>query len=227
MMTRTTAAIVVLTLLATTALAAEEDGFTSMFNGKDLTGWEGKPGAWRVEDGAITGQSTPATPCEKTHYIYYTESEPGDFIMRAEIKLAGGNSGIQFRSQRRPNFDTFGYQADFDATNQWTGCLFQHRRGAVVKRGMKAVIAEDGTRTEESFATMEELAKKVRQNDWNEYEIEAHGSKVTLRINGHLMCEVDDRDAEQACRRGIIALQMHKGPPMKVQFRNLRIKVLD
>ncbi len=94
-------------------------------------------------------------------------------------------------------------------------------------RGKKAVIREDGTRVEEEFATGDELQAKVKPEDWNDYEIVARGSRITLAINGHLMCEVDDRDARLACKRGIIALQMHPGPPMKVQFRNLRIKLLD
>lgn len=208
-----------------TAPAAEEEGFVAMFNGKDLTGWEGQSGAWRVEDGAIVGQSTPQQPCKKTHYLYWKGGEPADFIMRATIRLTGGNSGIQFRSERRPEFDTFGYQADFDTTGQWTGCLFQHRRGAVVTRGKKAVVSRNGERQEETFATPEELLKKIKKGAWNDYEIAAQGSKVTLRLNGTLMCEIDDQDEKQACRKGIIALQMHQGPPMKVEFKELRIKV--
>ena len=221
-----TVALCLLTIGGTT-FAADEDGFVSMFNGKDLTGWEGIPGAWLVEDGAITGESTKEKPCEKSHYLYYTAAEPGDFILRCEIKLVGGNSGIQFRSQKRPNFDTDGYQADFDATNQWTGCLYQHKRGAVVLRGNKATIAKDGKRDEKELAAVAELAKKIKDSDWNAYEIIAIGSKIALKLNDELMCEVQDNDAKLACKKGVIALQMHQGPPMKVQFRNLRIKVLD
>jgi hypothetical protein len=207
--------------------ADEEEGFVSMFNGKDLTGWEGKPGGWWVEDGAITSRSTEENPCVKHHYLYWRGGEPADFILRFEYRLVGGNSGVQIRSQTRPDWDTWGYQADMEAGKQWTGCLFQHSRGGVVMRGKRAVIAEDGTRTEETFASGDELQKKVKDGDWNEYEIIASGSKITLKINGQLMCEVDDRDAKLACRKGIIALQMHPGPPMEVQFRNLRIKILD
>jgi hypothetical protein len=221
------AGLIVLTAAAVAAQAQGEDGFVSMFNGKDLSGWEGRPGAWRVEEGAITGESTTEKPCDSTHYLYWTGGEPADFILRFQIKLTGGNSGVQFRSEKRPQYDTFGYQADIDATNQWTGCLFQHRRGAVVKRGSRATISAEGGRDEKAFASMESLAEIVKLDDYNKYEILAKGSKVTLRINDRLMCEVDDRDATHACRKGIIALQMHKGPPMKVQFKNLRIKVLD
>lgn len=202
-----------------------EDGFVSMFNGKDLTGWEGKPGGWWVEDGAITSESTPEKPCVKHHYLYWRGGRPADFVMRFKYKLVGGNSGVQFRSQERPDYDTWGYQADMEAGTQWTGCLFQHDRGGVVMRGNQAVIAPDGTRTETEFAKPDELQKVVKQNAWNDYEIVAEGSRVKLSINGQRMCEVDDRDAKWACKDGIIALQMHPGPPMKVQFKDLRIKI--
>ncbi len=221
------AAVAALVAVASVGRAADEKGFRSMFNGKDLTGWEGKPGGWWVEDGAITSQSTEEKPCVKHHYLYWKGGEPADFVLRLKYKIVGGNSGIQFRSERRPNFDTWGYQADLEAGPQWTGCLFQHSRGGVVMRGKRAVIREDGTRTEDEFAPAAELQKVVKPNDWNDYEIVADGSKVVLRINGKRMCEVDDRHAELACRKGIIGLQMHPGPPMKVQFKDLRIKILD
>jgi len=198
-----------------------------MFNGEDLTGWESKPGGWWVEDGAITSESTEDKPCLKHHYLYWKDDEPGDFVLRFKFKLVGGNSGVQFRSEPRPDFDTWGYQADMDADGQWTGCLFQHDRGGVVMRGFKAVIAEDGTRTEEEIADSAELIKKVKMEDWNEYEVVAEGSHISLSINGQLMCEVDDKDAKYSRAKGLIALQMHPGPPMKVQFKDLRIKVMD
>jgi hypothetical protein len=220
------AAAVAAAFLGAPHLATDEDGFVSMFNGKDLTGWEGKPGGWWVEDGTIASESTPEKPCVKHHYLYWRGGKPADFIMRFKYKLEGGNSGVQFRSQERPEFDTWGYQADMEAGTEWTGCLFQHDRGGVVMRGKEAVIAEDGTRQETEFATSGDLQKVVKQNEWNDYEIVAQGSHVVLSINGKRMCEVDDRDAKWACKDGIIALQMHPGPPMKVQFKDLRIKVV-
>ena len=215
------------------AMAAEstnkpdEDGFVSIFNGKDLTGWDCKPGGWWVEDGALTSQSTEEKPCKKHHYVFWTGGQPADFVLRFQYKLVGGNSGVQFRSKRRPEYDVWGYQADMEAGNQWSGCLFQHDRGGVVMRGKRAVIAEDGTRTEEQFADPEKLQEVIHQEDWNEYEVVASGSHIELRINGQLMCEVEDHDKEMACRDGVIALQMHPGPPMKVQFKNLRVKVIN
>lgn len=209
------------------ALAAEtETGFASMFNGKDLTGWEGKPGGWWVEDGTITSQSTVENPCVKHHYLMWRGGEPADFIMRFKYRIVGGNSGLQFRSREVPPWDTNGYQADIEAGQQWSGALFQHQRGGVAMRGEKVEIAEDGTRTVTKIGDSAELQKKIKANDWNDYEVIARGPEVILKINGTVMSHAIDRDAKLACRRGVIALQMHPGPPMKVQFKDLQIKVL-
>jgi hypothetical protein len=209
--------------------ADDEAGFVSMFNGKDLNGWEGKPGGWWVENGALTSQSTAEKPCKKHHYLYWRDKEPGDFILRFDYKITGdgGNSGVQFRSETRPDYDTWGYQADIEAGGQWTGCFFQHDRGGVVMRGYKAVIDAKGERAETVLASPESLQAKVKNDDWNAYEVCAAGNHIQLRINGELMCEVEDNDAKYSRKSGIIALQMHPGPPMKIQFRNLRIKMLD
>jgi hypothetical protein len=223
---------------------AAEPGFEPMFNGKDLTGWEGKPGAWRVEDGAITAESTPENPCKRAHYIFWRGGRPGNFEMRAEFRLqgTGGNSGIQFRSREVGDWDISGYQADIENGVQWTGCLFEHQRGGVVMRGEKALIASDGKKKVEPLLTAEEkaklphtspedslsaaLMKQVKPGEWNTYTIVARGPEIALWINGIKMCEVRDEQTGAAARDGVIALQMHPGPPMKIQFRNLRIKNL-
>ena len=94
---------------AVAAGAEIEKGFVSMFNGKDLTGWEGKPGGWTVQDGAITGQSTPEKPCKKHHYLMWRGGTPGDFELRLSYRIVGGNSGIQIRSREIANWDTRGF----------------------------------------------------------------------------------------------------------------------
>ena len=216
--------------LSTRAWAADREGaFISMFNGKDLTGWEGKPGWWRVEDGAITSESTKEKPCPAAHYLMWRGGKPGDFEMRAEFRLFGeaANSGIQFRSREVPEWDTSGYQADMEAGDQWTGCLFEHTRGGVAMRGEKVVIAKDGKKQVTALGDPKELLKHIKKGDWNRYRIVARGSEITLEINGVVMTQVADNQEGVAARSGVIALQMHPGPPMKVQFRNLRIKVYD
>jgi hypothetical protein len=214
--------------LAARAAGAEE-GFVSMFNGKDLTGWEGKPGWWFVQEGTLTCESTQEKPCDKCNYLMWRGGKPGDFELRAEYRFAGAsaNSGIQFRSRELPDWDTSGYQADMEAGAQWSGCLFEHTRGGVAMRGQKVVIDKDGKKQITAIGDPNELAKHIKRFDWNSYRVIARGSDITLEINGVVMCQATDNQAGLAARDGVIALQMHPGPPMKVQFRNMWIKVYD
>ena len=212
------AAIAVLACPFASAADAEE-GFTSMFNGKDLTGWEGKPDGWWVEDGAITSQSTAEKPCKKHHYLMWRGGTPGDFEMRFSYRISGGNSGVQIRSREIPNWDTRGYQADMEAGQMWSGALFEHARGGIAMRGTKVVIDADGTKHVTDVADSAELQKRIKADDWNDYRIVAQGSHITLAINGVVMSEVHDNDKTHAARSGIIAVQMHPGPPMKVSSR--------
>jgi len=225
-------ALVLSTLIAAALSAAAaddnadaEEGFVSMFNGKDLTGWESKPDGWTVEDGAITGRSTKEKPCLKHHYLMWRTAKPADFELRLSYRIVGGNSGIQFRSREIPNWDTRGYQADLEAGKTWSGALFEHARGGIAMRGTKVVIDPDGTKHVTKVADSDELQKKIKPNDWNDYRVIARGPEITLSINGVVMAQAIDRDAKQAARDGVIALQMHPGPPMTVQFKNLRIKI--
>ncbi|NQU24910.1 MAG: DUF1080 domain-containing protein [Candidatus Nealsonbacteria bacterium] len=220
-------ALMLSTLFAATLSAADaEEGFVSMFNGKDLTGWEGKPDGWTVEDGAITGRSTKEKPCPTAHYLMWRTDKPADFELRLSYRIVVGNSGIQFRSREIPNWDTRGYQADLEAGPTWSGALFEHARGGIAMRGTKVVIAADGTKQVTKVADSNELQKKIKPNEWNEYRVIARGPEITLSINGVVMAQATDRDAKQAARDGVIALQMHPGPPMTVQFKDLRIKIL-
>jgi hypothetical protein len=113
-----------------------------------------------------------------------------------------------------------------EAGPQWSGALFEHARGGIAMRGTKVTIDAKGDQQITTFADPAELQKKIKADDWNTYRIVAKGSRITLEINGVLMSEADDHQEGQAARKGVIALQMHPGPPMKVQFRNLRIKEL-
>lgn len=213
------------------ALAADgksDDRFIPMFNGKDLTGWEGAPGWWEVCDGVLVAESTPAKPCKRSHYLYWKGGEPADFEMRATYRIGGqANSGIQFRSKRRGQWDTWGYQADLDTAGHYTGCLYQHERGLVARRGQKVRFDADGKKTITSIGDSDKLLKAVKIGDWNQYRILAEGPNLTLWINGQLMCQAEDHQEKFALPRGIIALQMHQGPPMKVEFKNLEIRIFN
>ncbi len=230
-MTRRIAAFSILILIIGLPIrvsAAEDDeGFTSMFNGKDLTEWDGKPGWWYVEDGTITSQTTPEKPCKKCNYLIWKGGAPGDFEMRLKYRIVGGNSGIQFRSKQIPDWDTRGYQADIDAAGQWAGALFQHARGGVSMRGENVSIGEDGKKQVTSIGDAAELMKHIKKDDWNDYRIVARGSEVILGINGVTMSQAKDNEKGKCLREGVIGLQVHPGPPMKIQFKDLRIKIFD
>jgi hypothetical protein len=207
--------------------AGVEEGFKPIFNGKDLTGWEGKPGWWRVEDGAITAEVTAAKPLNDCNYLFWRGGKPADFELRASFKLTGpeANSGIQFRTQELPGGDAKGYQADMDTKARYTGILYDcNQRGIMNKRGEKVVISADGKREVTTFADAAKLQKLFGPNDWNDYVIIARGPEIILAINGVMTTHVIDREKGKAAAKGLIALQLHGGHPMKVQFKNLRIK---
>jgi hypothetical protein len=225
--------LMLIALISTVSLTAAEpvkdvEGFAAIFHGKDLTGWEGQPNGWKVENGCIVGESTPEKPCTRSHYLYYAADEPANFHFKMTFRMRGNgsNSGVQFRSEKRPNWDTYGYQADVDASGQWTGCLFHHKRAAVVQRGFEGTIGADGKGNFKQFADPAELLKFYKPGEWNTYEIIADGTKMTLIINDKVMCKVDDKHATEAAAKGIIALQMHQGPPMKVEFKEIKLKTL-
>lgn len=213
--------------LMTTSAPAQEGGGKPMFNGKDLSGWEGAEGWWTVEDGALTAESTAEKPCRKCNYLYWKDGKPRDFEMICDFKLSGaGNSGIQVRSEARPNWDTYGYQADMSGDGALVGFVYHHKRGLIAARGEEVTIAADGTKTVKKLGDPVELLKAYKKEDWNQYRVVCRGAGMELHINGVLMCRITDNDASTAGGGGIIALQMHPGPPMKVQFKNLVLKEL-
>ncbi len=199
----------------------------SLFNGETLEGWNGDPRFWRVENGAIVGESTPANPCERTTYLVREDLEAEDFELELAFRIAGGNSGVQFRSRASGELGVAGYQADLDAAHEWTGGLYeQDGRGVVARRGERVVLGSDGTRTVERFADGEELLRAVDPVGWNEYRIVAFGPRLSLSVNGELTSEVIDLDPERASRSGGFALQLHAGAPMRVEFKDLRLRDL-
>ena len=194
----------------------------SLFNGKDLTGWEGAPGWWTVEDGALTAESTPQKPCTACNYLVWKGGKPANFEITCEFKLSvSANSGVQIRSETRPNYDTFGYQADMTGDGGLVGFVYHHQRGLIGARGEKVTIGADGKKEVGKIGDPAELLKVYKREAWNTYRIICRGPDITLYVNGVLMCQITDNDASTAAKSGIIALQMHPGPPMKVQFKNL------
>jgi hypothetical protein len=221
--------VVMIRVALPASATTETDGFTPMFNGKDLTGWEGEPGYWSVEDGALTGITTAEKPLDHPTYLFWTGGKPANFELRATFRFVGseGNSGINFRSQKLPKWDVKGYQADMEAGPNYTGILYEcNQREIMTLRGQKVVIDEDGHREVTKLAEAADLQKVIKPNDWNEYVIIARGLEIILKINGTVMSHVIDRQRGKAAAAGVITLQAHPGPPMKVQFKEIKIKNL-
>ncbi len=209
---------------------AVEDGFTAIFNGSDLSGWKGNAELWSVQDGSITGRTTAENPLKFNTFLIYDEAPVADFELRLDYKIKAGNSGIQYRSQiiDEEKFIVGGYQADIDATAQYTGINYEERgRGILAERGQRVTIAVDGSKTVEDFGDRAELAKKLDSEGWNHYRVVAKGNKLSHYINDTLMSEVIDNQVEHAKKSGVLAFQVHQGPPMVVKFKNIRMKTLD
>jgi len=214
-------------LLARVPKDVMKDGFISIFNGKDLTGWDGKPGWWTVQDGALTAESTLGKPCKVCNYLIWQGGQPADFELLADFKLTEkGNSGIQIRSEIRPDWDTYGYQADMTGDGELIGFMYHHKYALIAGRGTKAVFQADGKSSVDQINDPATLLKHFKQGDWNQYRVVCLGPDMTLYINGVLMCQITDMRVTGEATRGIIALQMHPGPPMKIQFKNIRFKAL-
>jgi hypothetical protein len=202
----------------------------SIFNEKDLSGWEGDPKIWSVEDGAIVGRTTAEDPIKNNTFLIWKDGEVGDFRLSLEYRIEGGNSGVQYRSKVADpeKWIVGGYQADIDSKPVYTGILYDERgRGILANRGERVTIGRDGKPAATRFADGDELMKSVKSDGWNEYVIEARGPHLRHTINGKLMSETTDNDAEKSVASGVLALQVHQGPPMTVQFRKFRLEKLD
>ncbi|MCF7764240.1 MAG: DUF1080 domain-containing protein [Verrucomicrobia bacterium] len=215
--------------------SAAEPGFKSLFNGKDLTGWRGNPDLWSVRDGAITGVTKADPKLTHNTFLVYTPEPVGDFELRLSYRIVKGNSGIQYRSRviEEGKFGPIvgGYQADFEAGTTYSGILYEERgRGILAQRGQKTVIREvDGKAKVEvtgSVGDSKKIQDGIKNEDWNDYVIIAKGNHLQHFINGMPTVDVVDEMPDQGAREGTLALQIHVGPPMTVQFKNIRIKSL-
>jgi hypothetical protein len=214
-----------------------EQGFHSLFNGKDLTGWDGNPKLWSVKDGAITGQTTAENPAKGNTFLIWTNGTPGNFELRCSFKLVPGddkgfaNSGIQYRSRifDPANWVVGGYQADMEAGPNYTGILYEERlRGIMAQRGEKVVWTEDDKKqVVGSVGDAKDIEASLKKGDWNTYVIIAKGNHLQQFVNGKQTVDVTDDCSAKRAMSGLIALQLHAGAPMMAQFKNLRIKMLE
>jgi len=240
--TQLTLALVLSTLAFTPTLSSSaqevEPGFKSLFNGKDLSGWAGRLNHWSVQDGAITGTTTKEDPAKGNNFLIARDGdknlEVADFELRLAFKFSGdwGNSGIQYRSKDIGNFVVHGYQADMETGPTYTGILYEEGgRGILCERGKKVVIKADSADPNKpkieatgSLGDPAGIGAAIKKGDWNDYVIVAQGNHLQQFINGKQTVDVTDEQASKAAQSGILALQLHAGPPMKIQFKNIRIK---
>jgi len=243
------AAILVLLMVSNLNLIGQskkdKDGFVKIFNGKNLAGWVGDDTYWRVEKGNLVGEITPSTLLKTNSFIIWQGGSPADFEIKLEFKITkSGNSGINYRSSLLTDIPHAlkGYQADIDGANRYTGQNYEERaRTTLAYRGEIVTVNElpnsNATLKDQvdnnawlvrtvngSLGKSDELIKAIKSDDWNTCHIVAKGNRLLHYINDVLMSEVKDNDTVNRKSAGLIGVQVHVGPPMKVEYRNIRLK---
>jgi hypothetical protein len=227
------AAIGTATLVARAEESARSGGFIDIFSGEDLSGWKGLPGYWFAKDGVITGLQTKEN--SKQTFLTFTQFRVSDFELHIKYKFASptGNAGVQFRSELIDprTYRVGGYQADMDASREFDGSIYDEAgvaggRRTISNRGEKTTWNSQNERQSDKFGDSAVLKETIKINDWNNVVLVAYGSHMIYSINGHVMTELFD-DSPNALSDGILALQLHEGFTMEVQFKDLKIRLLE
>jgi hypothetical protein len=219
--------LLVLSILAGCA-GRSTDGWEPIFDGRTLAGWSAPDMSWfRVEDGAITGETTRERNPPRNQFIVWQGGEPADFELAFEFRISGAasNSGMQVRSRVGEHGLVHGYQADIDGEARFFGGFWDEygSRGSLSARGQHTVIAADGTRTVTPIAAAAAL-EGADLSRWTRYHVIASGPRLELRIDGVLATVLEDHETGKAARSGVLAMPIIPGEPMKVQYRDLRLK---
>ena len=221
-----------------------QKGFVQIFDGKTLKGWEGDSTYWRVENGSLVGEITPATLLKRNQFIIWRGGLTKDFELTLEYKITKeGNSGINYRSEELKDlpYALKGYQADIDGANRYTGQNYEERaRTTLAYRGQKTVIKEltapgplqdhiksnawTETMVTGSLGNSDSLKNLIRSEDWNKVHLIVEGNRMLHYINEVLMSDVTDNDKNNGKSSGLLGVQVHVGPPMRVEFRNIRLR---
>lgn len=227
--------------------SVEADGFVQIFDGKTLDGWKGDTTYWSVADGSLVGKITPTTLLKKNSFIIWQGGTPGDFELQTEFRITeSGNSGINYRSEQLTDIPNAlrGYQADIDGKNNYTGQNYEERgRTTLAYRGEQVTVNTQDNPGEEgslranvknnawtkrevtgSLGSSDSLKALIKSNDWNTCHIIAKGNRLQHFINGVLMSDVTDNDEVNRKLSGLLGVQVHVGPPMTVEYRNIRLK---
>lgn len=219
--------------------AAKQSGFVSLFDGKSLAGWSGLSDHWKVQDGALTGFSEKLNPLKQNTFLVWTNGTVDNFELHFRYLILPfndvgfANSGVQYRSKLMDpaTFVVGGYQADFEAGKTYSGILYEERmRGILAERGQRTRVTEENGATKivkvGELSPSAELQANIRQGEWNDYVVIADGNQLMHFINGRMTIDVVDEQAGKAAKSGILALQLHAGPPMQVQFKDIQLKKL-
>jgi hypothetical protein len=212
-----------------------EQGFVPIFNGKDLTGWDGDPRLWSVRDGMIRGETTAEKAAPHNTFLIWRGGKLRDFVLKLKFHIHDGNSGVQYRSKDVGDWIVSGYQGevanDRPDPGIGTGFLYHERgRGDIARVGEFVVIDANGKRTvvgRVADVNVLKAAGYYKNDGWNEYTIFAQGNHLIHLVNGYQTIEMIDNDPKGGAREGILALQIHAGDPMLVEFKDIRLKSLD
>ena len=196
----------------------DETGFVQIFDGNSLDDWEGDA-RWQIVDGVITAENTAENPLQRNTFLIWRGGAPADFELKLDYRLTGGNSGIQYRSRELEGdgFAMAGYQSDMDADLRYAGMIYEERgRGFLAPRGLFNYRGVGVSGTIATLGDAEELADAINIDDWNAVHIIARGNTIVQIYNGRVMSILIDDDTEGRAMEGLIGLQLHTGPPMKI-----------
>ncbi|MEJ7692673.1 DUF1080 domain-containing protein [Daejeonella sp.] len=239
--------LVVISCKAPGIIYSEKGKFVKIFDGKTLNGWEGDPAYWRVENGNLVGEITPTTLLKRNSFIIWRGGVPANFELTLEFRITkAGNSGVNYRSEELKDipFALKGYQLDIDGANRYTGQNYEERgRTTLAYRGQETVIKAQNTESPagtvqskiknnawtdltvtRSLGQPDALLQKIKSEDWNICRLVARGNRLQHYINGVLMSDVTDNDKVNGKSKGLLGMQVHVGPPMKVEYRTIMIK---
>ncbi|TWU62150.1 Soluble aldose sugar dehydrogenase YliI precursor [Crateriforma conspicua] len=241
-------ALLVVAPMAAADEPSDTEPFHSLFDGQTLDGWEGDGRFWRVEDGAIVGQTTTEVAAEQNTFLIYRGGSFSDFELRLSYQVQGYNSGVQYRSVDEGDYVVSGYQCDFEAqwhpvkgkpgaapVDQFTGMFFEEKgRMFLGQRGDAVIVRENKDNAKKphiekigSVGDPVELETHIRRDDWNELIVIANGNQFTHIINGQVMAIGIDEDAANRRDSGLFAFQLHKGPPMMIRVKDIRVRRLN
>ncbi|MDQ6903552.1 MAG: DUF1080 domain-containing protein [Bacteroidota bacterium] len=221
----------------------DKGDFVQIFDGKTLNGWEGDSTYWHAENGEIVGVITPATVVKQNTFLIWRGGVTANFELKVEYKISeNGNSGINYRSEEVKDVPHAlrGYQSDIDGKNQYTGQNYEERGRCIIAfRGQKVMLPNvteplqsivknniwSAAVVTGSLGNIDSLKKDINEG-WNECHLVVKGNRMQHFINGILMSDVTDNDTINRKSSGLLGVQVHVGPPMKVEYRNFRLKKL-